>query len=82
MSNVKQLPGAPDPETIPVQKTIEMLEHLLERAKRGDVRSLAVVYTDGGKKVVTDWHNNGQYMTLVGGVSWLINRMHQEVDTD
>lgn len=55
MSNVKQLPGAPTPVSEPVPETVELIERLLERAKAGDIRSVAVAYTlNGGRGTITN----------------------------
>lgn len=75
-SNVRRLPGAPVPENETVAKTVEMLEEMLVQAKRGEVRSIAMAWTDKNRKVLRQWHNNGEYMILVGGVSWLLHDMN------
>lgn len=75
MSNIHKLPGAEVLPGEPVTDTIEVLERMLERAKTGEVRSVAMVCTLGNRDVVTDWSNNNEFFALIGGVNWLKHRM-------
>lgn len=75
MSNIHKLPGAEALPLEPVPETIQVLERMLERAKAGEVRSVAMVATRGNRDVVTDWSNNNEFFALMGGVDWLKHRM-------
>lgn len=75
MSNIHQLPGVAINEADPVQGSIELLERLLAMAKDGTLRSVAVAFTKNERGIVTDWHNNDEFFTLIGGVAWLQQRM-------
>lgn len=66
----------------PVIATVELLRGLLAGAEAGDVRSIAMAWTDGNHKVITSWHNNGEYFFLIGGVAWLQQRMLDSTNTD
>ncbi len=71
MSNVKQLPGAPTPDNAPVPEIVELIEKMLELAKKGDIRSVAVAYTLDGRGCITNWHNNGEFYVLMSSVAVL-----------
>jgi len=75
VSNVRQLPGVAINESEPVPGTIELLESLLVMAKEGTLRSVAVAFTKHERQIVTDWHSNNEFFTLIGGVAWLQKRM-------
>lgn len=75
MSNVRQMPGAPLPEGEPVPVTIEILEELLAMARKGDVRSVAIAWTDNTPVVFTKWAHNHEYFKLQGAVAQLLHRM-------
>ena len=75
MSNVSLLPGSPVPDGAPVPVAVELLEELLEMAKREDVRSLAVAWTDNTPVVFTKWAHNHEYFKLQGAVAQLLHRM-------
>lgn len=75
MSNVMQLPGAPTPETDPVPETVELIERMLEKAKSGEIRSVAVAYTLEGRGTITNWHNNGEFYVLMSSVAVLHHEM-------
>lgn len=79
---VVALPGAPVPGYQVVPETVEILRGMLALAERGEVRSLAIAYTDADRKVVTNWHNNGEYFLMIGGVAWLQQRMLEGSNTD
>lgn len=75
MTNVTKLPGAPTPEGQPVQETIELIESLLEKAKTGELRSIAVAYTDDSPAIMTVWSSNREFYKLFGGVAQLMHEM-------
>lgn len=75
MSNVHLMPGGAVPENEPVPGAIELLERLLAQAKSGELRAVAVAVCVGHRRVITDWHSNNEYFTLIGGVGWLHHRM-------
>lgn len=75
MTNLALLPGAPIPEGEPVPVTIELLEELLDKARRGEVRSLAVAWTDNTPVVFTKWAHNHEYFKLQGAAAQLLHRM-------
>lgn len=79
-NNVRFLPGSPMPENMPSQKVIDLLEKLLAQAKAGDMPSVAVAWFNGGRQVFTAWQSEGQHMALLGGVTWLQQRMAAEGD--
>ncbi len=60
----------------PVPETIELLEQVLEKARSGEIRSVAVVGVKPNYHVFSCWHSEGQYYTLIGGLSWLSHRMN------
>lgn len=80
--NVRRLPGAPVPGLESVKATVEILEEMLAAAKRGDVRSIAMTYSDGGRQMHVRWHNNGEFMKLLGAVSWLAHEMNCDPNAD
>lgn len=75
MTNVTKLPGAPTPDVDPVTDTVELLEKLLAKAKTGELRSVAVAYTDCTASVMTVWNSNREFYKLLGGVTQLIHEM-------
>lgn len=75
MNNLAILPGAPVPEGDPVPVTVALLEELLGLAKRGDVRSVAIAWTDNTPVVFTKWAHNHEYFKLQGAVAQLLHRM-------
>lgn len=76
MSNVSALPGVPTPEGEVVQCVVELLEELLEKAKAGEITSVAVAWTNHTDNCYTKWAHNYQWWKLVGCVSQLTYRMH------
>lgn len=74
MSNVKHLYGNTPPNE-PVPEVVELAEDMLAQAKAGTLRSLAVVGVRSNNHVMTAWHEEGQYFTVLGGLSWLSQRM-------
>jgi hypothetical protein len=82
MSNIRNLPGASLPMGEPAPDTIKLLEELLERARSGDLRSIAVAYTVGDHAMRTDWNNEHEFMELIGGVAWLQSRMVDALNTE
>lgn len=79
MSNVHALPGATIPIGEPVPGTVELIENLLEMAKAGNLRSIAVAYSHGDNGLRTDWNSENEFFYLVGGVGWLHARMLEGV---
>lgn len=75
MSNVKQLPGAPTPDNAPVPETVALIEKMLDLAKKGDIRSVAVAYTLDGRGTITNWHNNNEFYVLMSSVAVLHHEM-------
>lgn len=59
-----------------VPETVRVLEEMLARAKRGEIRSVAVVGVTNQDVCVTVWNSDAQYYTLLGAASWLAYRMN------
>lgn len=61
------------------QGTIDLLEQILEKAKQGEVISVAIATVNSGGYTANCWHNENQYSQLVGSVGILHVRLaHQE----
>lgn len=56
-------------------ETVELIEKMLELAKKGDIRSVAVAYTLDGRGTITNWHNNNEFYVLMASVSVLHHEM-------
>lgn len=74
MNNVKHLYGSTPPNE-PVPEVVALAEDMLAQAKAGSLRSMAVVGVRSNNHVMTAWHEEGQYFTVLGGLSWLSQRM-------
>lgn len=75
MSNIRQMPGAPLPEGSVIPQTVALLEELLEKARTGEVKSVAMAYIDGAGDVSTRWAHNKEWWALQGAVAQLLHRM-------
>ena len=78
MSKIIQLPGAPTLQGEAVQSVVYMLEQLLDQAKDGKIRSMAVAFVDDKADVKTNWENEENFFKLMGAVSYLSHRMYKE----
>lgn len=69
MSEVANLTAVPGE---PADEVVEFLEGLLESAKAGDLRSIAVVSADKGNRVTTGWSGQpNMVMATLGGLRTL-----------
>jgi hypothetical protein len=78
-------PGTPFGE--PVPEVISLLESILERAKAGKVRAVAIAATledgDPQPSLTTAWHYEPRYFPdLYTGVSCLLRRLERNFDLD
>jgi hypothetical protein len=78
MTNIQKFPGAPDHQCEPVQNSIDLLEELLAKAKSGELRSVAVAYTEEGDGVHSCWSNNHELYKLAGVVGQLLHNLYAE----
>lgn len=66
--------GTPAPGD-PVPEVLMILRGLLAEAERGNVRSIALTWTDGGRSIFTNWHSDNDYFALMGSAGFLHHRM-------
>ena len=78
---IVSITGAPL-STEPVPETIAMLRGLLAEAEQGNVRSIALAWTDSGRSIFTTWHSDNEYFNLIGGAGYLHYRMMLGVKND
>lgn len=64
------------PQGQAVPETVRVLEEMLARAKRGELRSVAIVGVTDQDNCLTVWNSDNQYYTLLGAASWLAYRMN------
>lgn len=75
MTNIASLNGlAPPDQSVP--ETIRLLEEMLEKARSGEIRSVAVVTVKANGNVTSCWHSEDQFHTLLGALSWISHRMN------
>ncbi len=74
MNNVKSLHGVAIPGE-PVPEVVSLLEDMLKEAKSGSLRSIAVAGIQANNHVVTAWHEEGNYFSLIGALAWLSQRL-------
>ena len=74
MSNVKSIHGSAIPGQ-PVPEVVEMLEDMLEEARSGSLRSVAMVGVRESNEVLTYYHSEDNFFTLLGGVACLQSRL-------
>lgn len=75
MTEVVRLKGF---KTDPVEGVVELLERRLEEAKRGEIRSVAVITVNKGDTVGTCWErgDGGTHLhQLTAGASYLLTRL-------
>lgn len=68
--------GGITPPDQAVPETIKVLEDMLAKARSGEIRSVAVVGVKANENVISAWHSESQYYTLLGAASWLAHRMN------
>lgn len=73
--------GAPLPGD-PVPEVLVILRGLLADAERGNVRSIALTWTDSSRSIFTNWHSDNDYFALMGGAGFLHHRLMQGVKID
>jgi hypothetical protein len=77
--NIHLLSGAIFPPDEVHHKVVNLLEDLLTRAQRGEIRGIGVAFVDGGGWPNTDWalgHSARDSHVLMSGVGTLLHRMH------
>lgn len=74
-SNVVSIGGLTPPD-LAVPETVAELEGALLRAKSGELRSVVIVGVKANDNIVSSWHSENQYYTLLGAISWLAHRMN------
>ena len=79
MGDVKTIDGT-TPLGQPCLKTIAELEKLLERAKKGEIRSLAVAATLTDHHFFTTWEVEDSTAQLLGAVNHLAWRINDHLD--
>lgn len=77
MNNVKSIDGS-TPVGVAVPETIALLERTLERAKSGELRSVAIAGITQNGYATTEWHSEGELFALCGAVTWLSSRIIPE----
>jgi|GEM_PF-5690092 hypothetical protein len=78
---VVSIGGAPLPGE-PVPEVLVILRGMLAEAEQGNVRSLALTWTDSGRSIFTNWHSDNDYFALMGGAGFLHHRLMLGVKTD
>jgi len=78
---VVSIGGAPLPGD-PVPEVLVILRGLLADAERGNVRSIALTWTDSGRSIFTNWNSDNDYFALMGGAGFLHHRLMQGVKID
>ncbi len=74
MSNVKSIHGTSVPGQ-PVPEVVDLLEDMLEEARSGSLRSVAMVGVKESNEVLTYYHSEDNFFTLLGGVACLQSRL-------
>jgi hypothetical protein len=74
MNKIKSIDGS-TPAGMVVPETVELLERALEKAKSGELRSVAIAGIKQNSNALTQWHSEGELFALCGAVSWLSSRM-------
>lgn len=75
-SNVFTIAGKPLESGVPdVHGTISFLEELIEQAKRGEIRAIAVAIVTEDDGARTAFVATNRKFTLLGAVSWLHQRL-------
>lgn len=78
--NVTHLTALPTPLNEPIPQIVERIEKYLEMAKAGQIRAIASVIINPDGSVTTGWEENGNRITLMGGVGYLQFRMGRVID--
>jgi hypothetical protein len=79
MAKVVSLPGCEIRAHEPVGSIVELLEALLEKARNGEVRSLAYVWMDTGDNVNHNWYRGDRYNSqLLGSMAMMQHEFIQE----
>lgn len=68
------IPGTPNDETV------ELLEHILARAKAGEVISVAIAGCTSDNAIVTCFEVGDRAMTLLGATTHLLNRINRALE--
>lgn len=75
MSNVFSIEGKPVEGATPNRETVEFLESLVERAKTGDIKAVAIAMITEADGAVTCYVSSNRKFSLIGAVSWLHQRL-------
>jgi len=59
------------------QNVVERLEEVLERARKGEVSSVAIAYVDRDGICTTGWSKPPSMGLLVGATSALLDKLHR-----
>lgn len=62
----------------PGREVVEQLEKALERARRGEISSIAIAFVDREGICVTGWSTPPSMGLLVGATSALLDRLHRK----
>lgn len=76
MEKVVAIGGCTPPDQS-VPETVRLLEDMLLKARSGEIRSVAIVGVKTNGHVVSAYHSEDQYYTLLGAASWLAHRMNE-----
>lgn len=76
MRKVASIGGLTPPDQA-VPETIKIIESMLDKARSGEIRSIAIVGVKANQSVVSCWHSEEQFHTLLGAASWLSYRMNE-----
>lgn len=65
-----------------VPGVVQLLEEILERAKAGEIRSIAIAGVTLARGSTTAWHHENDCFTLAGVVGSLNYRIQEAIDAD
>lgn len=75
MTNVFSIEGKQVEGPTPNRETVEFLESLVERAKTGDIKAIAIGMITDADGAVTCYVTSNRKFSLIGAVSWLHQRL-------
>lgn len=82
MDKVKSIHGGITPAGKSVEKVIQVLEETLERAKSGEIRSVAIAGVCANHSVTTTWAHEDQIFALLGGLAYLQGRIEIMLESE
>lgn len=64
------------------KEAMRVLEIMMERVKSGEIQVVAVVGVSSDGEVTTAWSRCLNFSLLLGGVSYLMHRLHTAIDRE